>query len=69
MVTINLKGKEHIYTLLGSTETNPSKKIISNNSPIGVAIMGKHVGETVRIPLKDTIVECTILDIKINDNT
>jgi len=68
-VTINLNGRQQMYTILGSTEANPSEKIISHNSPIGSAIMGVRVDETVHVPLKDSIVECTILDIKISDCT
>lgn len=43
-VTVEIDGKEKTYTILGSSETNPSKGIISQHSPIGLALLGKKVG-------------------------
>jgi len=63
-VTVKINEKEHIYKILGSTETDPSKGIISNNSPLGSMLMGRRKGETVRIPLHDTIVDCYIINIE-----
>ncbi|MBP7859715.1 transcription elongation factor GreA [Patescibacteria group bacterium] len=37
------------YMLVGSTEADPIKGKISNESPIGSALMGKKVGDTVTI--------------------
>lgn len=37
------------YTIVGSTEANPIEKKISNESPIGVAIMDKEQGEEVMV--------------------
>ncbi len=42
------RGDENItYTIVGSNETNPQKGLISNESPLGKAILGKRVGEEV----------------------
>jgi transcription elongation factor GreA len=41
--------KEIHYTLLSEMEADPLKNIISVNSPIGKALVGKHVGEFVEI--------------------
>ena len=40
------------YTIMGTTEADPMKNIISNESPVGAALMGKKVGEvaTVQAP-------------------
>jgi len=35
------------YTIVGSTEADPSKDRISDESPVGKALLGAHVGETV----------------------
>ena len=40
-------GKEDTYFMVGSTEANPFEKRISNLSPIGSALMGAKVGDTV----------------------
>ena len=42
-------GQEETYSIVGSTEADPLENKISNESPIGKAIIGKKVGETVEI--------------------
>ncbi|HLD21781.1 MAG TPA: transcription elongation factor GreA [Patescibacteria group bacterium] len=37
---------EATYTLVGSSEANPSKNFISNESPLGKAFLGKKTGDT-----------------------
>ncbi|OGH58981.1 MAG: hypothetical protein A2725_03875 [Candidatus Magasanikbacteria bacterium RIFCSPHIGHO2_01_FULL_33_34] len=59
-VTIkNSKGKS-TYTILGASETDPSRGIISHQSPLGSALLGHRVGEVVEV---DKIGECEILKI------
>lgn len=50
-VTVLRKGtkKSVVYTLVGTTETNPLQNQISNESPVGAALMGKKVGESVEV--------------------
>lgn len=50
-VTIKNDGKAKTYQLLGSTETNPQKGIISYLSPIGAALIGHSVGDIVTIKI------------------
>ncbi len=42
-------GDVRIYTLVGSAEADPSKARLSNESPVGQAILGKQVGEVVTV--------------------
>ena len=51
------------YTIIGSTESDPSKGLISNESPVGSALLGKKKGDTVVV--KTPVGECSlkILDI------
>ena len=51
--TVVLKNdKEEVtYTLVGSVEANPLEGKISNESPIGKALIGKVVGDEVEIQL------------------
>ncbi len=44
-------GTTQMYTILGSSETNPSKGVISSSSPLGSAILGKKKGDQVTISL------------------
>ena len=49
--TVDLKtaGKTVTYTLVGPVEADPIAGRISNESPIGVALVGKKVGDKVTI--------------------
>lgn len=42
-------GKKVAYTVVGSVEADPLEGRISNESPIGQALMGKKVGDNVSI--------------------
>ncbi len=63
-VTVSLEGKEKKYQVLGSTEVDPLKNIISHNSPLGIALLGKKIGDKARVALKDRTIEYTILNIE-----
>ena len=42
-------GEEEVYSIVGSMEADPFENKISNESPIGKAIMNKKVGETISV--------------------
>lgn len=42
-------GDEFEYTLVGSAEADPASSRISNESPVGRAIMGKKAGDVVEV--------------------
>ena len=44
-VTLKNGKKEVVYTVVGPVEANPLEGKISNESPIGLALMGKKIGE------------------------
>lgn len=44
-VALDFGGKKMEYTLVGPTEANPLEGKISNESPIGKALMDKNAGE------------------------
>lgn len=54
------------YYLVGSTEADPLRGKISNESPVGHALMGKKVGDIVEVftPSND-VIKYKVLDIKI----
>ncbi len=47
VVDLDMAGKKVSYTIVGPTEANPLEGKISNESPIGKAIFGHKVGESV----------------------
>ena len=45
-VVLDMGGREVTYTVVGATEANPLEGKISNESPIGKAILGKKAGDS-----------------------
>ncbi len=62
-VTLEVKNKQKTYTILGSSETNPTAGIISHNSPIGSALLGHRVGDKIKVKLTDKETEFKIIKI------
>ncbi len=52
------------YTIMGTTEADPMKNIISNESPVGQALMGAKRGDTVTVKAPNG--EYTLKVLKIN---
>jgi len=49
-VTVRSRGSDkEYYTIVGSAEANPGEGKISNESPVGKALMGKRVGDEVEV--------------------
>ena len=48
-VELEANGKTVVYTVVGPVEADPLEGKVSNESPIGQALMGKAVGDTVTI--------------------
>ena len=44
-------GKSLTYTIVGSTEANPSENKLSNESPVGQALVGRKKGDTAKVQL------------------
>ena len=56
--------KEVEYTIVGSVEADPLKKKISNESPVGSALIGKTIGSRLTIEVPAGEVEMEILEIR-----
>ena len=56
-------GEEDTYFLVGSSEANPMENRISNESPVGSAIIGKTKGSVVDVVTPSGIVQYKIVDI------
>ncbi|CAH2211831.1 transcription elongation factor GreA [Tepidibacter aestuarii] len=52
------------YTIVGSAEADPYEFKISNESPVGKALLGRKVGEVVEVQVPDGIAKFEILEIK-----
>jgi len=62
----DVSAKETVeYHIVGSAEANPSENKLSNESPVGRAIIGKKKGETVEVQTpRGKALKYKILDIK-----
>lgn len=52
------------YTIVGTAESDPSENKISNESPVGKAILGKKKGAIVDVNVPAGIIQYKIIDIK-----
>jgi transcription elongation factor GreA len=57
-------GDKLEYTIVGSAEADPTENKISNESPVGQAILGKMVGSVVEVNVPAGILKYEILGIK-----
>jgi transcription elongation factor GreA len=61
----DVSAKETVeYHIVGSAEANPSENKLSNESPVGKAIMGRKKGETVEVAAPRGSMKFKILEIK-----
>ena len=51
------------YTIVGSAEANPADNKISNESPVGKAILNKKIGDTVEVSVPAGILKYQVLKI------
>ena len=56
-------GKRH-YTVVGSAETAPLQGKISNESPVGRALLGRKVGDEVEVEAPSGVTKLTITRIR-----
>lgn len=55
--------EEMEYTIVGSTEANPFEGRISNESPVGSALLGRKQDEIVEVQVPDGIIKYKIVSI------
>jgi transcription elongation factor GreA len=58
-------GKSSKYTIVGSAEANPAEMKLSNESPVGKALLGRKRGEQVRVstPRGERTLKITKIDV------
>ena len=60
---LNQNGDEEEYTIVGSAESDPIQGRISNESPVGMALLNKKVGDDVQVKTPAGTVTLTISSI------
>jgi transcription elongation factor GreA len=63
-VTVRHNGNKTIYHVVGEWEADPAELKISHESPLGKALLGKKIGESVEVAAPAGKVTYTIVSIK-----
>lgn len=63
-VTVKKNGEKFTYAIVGSNESNPLERKISNESPLGKAFLGRKVGDKVQVEAPVGMVEYVITQIE-----
>ena len=56
-------GEEETYTIVGTSESDPANGRLSNESPVGAALIGAHVGEVVAAATPGGVRRLRIVDL------
>ncbi len=48
-ITVKVNGKEVVFDMVGEWEADPVNKKISDSSPLGLALVGKNVGDRAEV--------------------
>lgn len=63
-VRMEMEGEIDEFTIVGRVEADPSKKRISNESPLGSALLGSKKGDSVEVSTPIVKYKCKVLEIK-----
>ena len=59
----NQDGKIEQFPIVGSAEANPVEGKISNESPVGKALLGKKIGDEIKVKTPAGIIRLLIMDV------
>ena len=59
-------GAEMVYTIVGSAEADPGEARISNESPVGSAVLGQKVGQVVEVVAPAGRMKFKVVSIQMN---
>jgi transcription elongation factor GreA len=63
-VTVEVNGKKELFQIVGEFEADPMNKKLSQNSPIGQALINKKVGDLIEVTIPAGKVQYKITEIK-----
>jgi transcription elongation factor GreA len=63
-IVVEVDGERENYTVVGSAEANPGEGRISNESPVGRALLGHRAGEQVRAVVPNGVIEMKIVAVR-----
>ncbi|WP_295163683.1 GreA/GreB family elongation factor, partial [Selenomonas sp. F0473] len=57
-------GEDETFLIVGSTEADPDEGKISNESPLGMALLGQKIGKIINVSAPAGMIRYKIVDIK-----
>src|SRR3990167_4086331 len=63
-VVVEIDGQVEEFTIVGSMEADPAARKISNESPVGAALLGAKIGEVVEVVTPIIRAKYKVLDVK-----
>ena len=63
-VTVEVNGETDLFQIVGEFEADPMNKKLSQNSPIGQALINKKVGDLIEVTIPAGKVQYKIVEIK-----
>jgi transcription elongation factor GreA len=63
-IVVEVDGERENYVVVGSAEANPGEGRISNESPVGRALLGHRAGEKVRAVVPNGVIEMKIVQVQ-----
>jgi transcription elongation factor GreA len=62
-ITVEVNKEKRVYTIVGAQEADPSNGKISNESPLGMAFVGKLKGDKIDVKVPAGVLTYKILDV------
>jgi len=63
-VDVTIDGKKEVFRIVGSQDSNPAQGEISNQSPIGIALLGHKIGDVIDVKTPRGVKSIKIIRIK-----
>lgn len=63
-ILVEIDGEKLEYTIVGSFEANPMEGLISNESPLGKALMGSSKGEDIQVESEGSRIVYKVVKVK-----
>lgn len=64
VVVVEADGEQDEFRIVGSYEANPIKNLISNESPVGQALLGSKIGDVIEVTTPVVKVKYKVLDVR-----
>lgn len=63
-VTVAQDGKDRSFQIVGAPEADPSGGKISNESPVGSALLGRSAGDTIEVNVPKGVIKMKVLKVE-----